>query len=60
MASQQDDELIAMPERCSANAHVKGMHNYLAMWEKSVDSIDEFWGAQACMPNILSASHDDC
>ena len=31
----------------SANAHVAGMHNYLAMWEKSVDTTDAFWGAEA-------------
>ena len=30
-----------------APAHIKGMHNYLATWEKSVNSIESFWGAQA-------------
>ena len=40
-------ELYKIPERVSADAHVKGMHNYLTTWEKSVDSVEEFWGNQA-------------
>ena len=36
-----------IPERVSANAHIKGMHNYLSMWETSVDEVESFWGQQA-------------
>ena len=42
-----DDELIKIPERVVATAHIKGMHNYLTTWEQSVDSVDAFWGQQA-------------
>ena len=56
MSKQEQDELIAMPERVSANAHVKGMHNYLAMWEKSVYDVDAFWGAQVLPRCRLAAA----
>lgn len=46
MNNAHDEELIAVPERVSANAHIKGVHNYLAMWERSVDNVEEFWGNQ--------------
>lgn len=36
-----------MPECASAGAHVVGMHNYRSIWERSVDSPDEFWGEEA-------------
>ena len=41
------EELYKIPDRVIAPAHIKGMHNYLTTWEKSVDVTDEFWGAQA-------------
>ena len=47
MATKSEDELVAIPERAVANAHIKGMHNYLSTWEKSVDDVDEFWGKEA-------------
>ena len=50
-ARKEQDELIAVPEHAAPNAHIKGMHNYLATWEKSVDSVDEFWGGQAPLPD---------
>jgi len=43
----EEDELYKIPERVSANAHIVGMHNYLSMWEKSVDDTDAFWGREA-------------
>ena len=43
----RQEELYKIPDRVIAPAHIKGMHNYLTTWEKSVDATDEFWGAQA-------------
>ena len=31
-----EEEIHQVPECVSAGAHLQGMHNYLAMWEKSV------------------------
>ena len=45
--SLSQEELYKIPERVVANAHIKGMHNYLSTWEQSVDSVDQFWGQQA-------------
>jgi acetyl-CoA synthetase len=47
MATTTEDELIPIPEGVAEGAHIKGMHNYLSTWEKSVNDVDEFWGAQA-------------
>ena len=41
------DELYKIPDRVSANAHIKGMHNYLTTWEASVEKTEEFWGREA-------------
>ncbi|KAL1499677.1 hypothetical protein AB1Y20_011874 [Prymnesium parvum] len=43
----EEDQLTPIPERAVANAHIRGMHNYLSTWEKSVDETDAFWGAEA-------------
>ena len=42
MAAKKDDadELYKIPERVSANAHIKGMHNYLTTWEASVEKTE--------------------
>ena len=34
------EEIYAVPESVSAGAHIKGMHNYLSVWEKSVNDVD--------------------
>jgi len=47
MAQREEEELYKIPERVAANAHIKGMHNYLTTWEKSVDDVDAFWGREA-------------
>ena len=39
--------MYKIPERCSENAHIKGMHNYLSTWEASVNETEAFWGREA-------------
>jgi len=36
-----------VPESVSAGAHLQGMHNYLAMWERSVTDPTAFWAEEA-------------
>ena len=48
MAAKKDDadELYKIPERVSANAHIKGMHNYLTTWEESVEKVDDLYSGE--------------
>jgi len=43
----EQDALIDIPSTVSAGANVVGMHNYLAVWEKSVNDPQAFWMEQA-------------
>jgi len=47
MASEDHDTLIDIPSSVSTGANLVGMHNYLAMWEKSVNDPQAFWMEQA-------------
>jgi len=47
MASEEQDALIDIPSTVSTGANLVGMHNYLAMWEKSVNDPQAFWMEQA-------------
>lgn len=40
-AKKQEDEVVAVPDCVSEGAHIKGMHNYMSMWERSVNAPDE-------------------
>mmetsp|Transcript_52063 Transcript_52063/g.111354 ORF Transcript_52063/g.111354 Transcript_52063/m.111354 type:complete len:651 (-) Transcript_52063:377-2329(-) len=42
-----NDELIAVPDCVSEGANLVGMHNYLSMWEKSVNDPTAFWAQEA-------------
>ena len=46
----EQDALIDIPSTVSAGANVVGMHNYLAVWEKSVNDPQAFWMEQARAP----------
>lgn len=52
----EQDALIDIPSTVSAGANVVGMHNYLAVWEKSVNDPQAFWMEQACPP-LLRKPH---
>ena len=59
MGTDEQDALIDIPPTVSAGANVVGMHNYLAMWEKSVNDPQAFWMEQArrrCASHIHTAS----
>ena len=47
MASEEQDTLIDIPSTVSTGANLVGMHNYLAMWERSVNEPQDFWMEQA-------------
>ena len=47
MGTDEQDALIDIPPTVSAGANVVGMHNYLAVWEKSVNDPQAFWMEQA-------------
>ena len=50
MGTDEQDALIDIPPTVSAGANVVGMHNYLAVWEKSVNDPQAFWMEQAPPP----------
>ena len=52
MASVEKDELIDIPSSVSTGANLVGMHNYLAMWEKSVNDPQAFWMEQARLDRL--------
>jgi hypothetical protein len=56
----EQDALIDIPSTVSAGANVVGMHNYLAVWEKSVNDPQAFWMEQVrlrrCANHIHTAS----
>jgi len=43
----KQEEIYSIPEAVSSGSHVRGMHNYLATWERSVDESDAYWLEQA-------------
>ena len=51
----REEDLIGVPECVSEGAHLTGMHNYLSMWEKSVDDPKAFWAEQARIEARLAA-----
>ena len=42
MGTDEQDALIDIPPTVSAGANVVGMHNYLAVWETSVNDPQAF------------------
>ena len=50
MGTDEQDALIDIPPTVSAGANVVGMHNYLAMWEKSVNDPQSYWMEQVPPP----------
>jgi len=45
--AERDDEIYGVPETAASGAHIRGMHNYLATWERSVDDTQAFWAEEA-------------
>lgn len=45
--NDRDTEIYGVPETAASGAHIRGMHNYLATWERSVDDTQAFWAAEA-------------
>ena len=43
----EQEELYDPPRAAAEGAHVCGMHNYLTMWERSVDQPESFWADEA-------------
>ena len=44
---ERETEIYGVPETAASGAHLRGMHNYLATWERSVDDTHAFWAEQA-------------
>ena len=59
MGTDEQDALIDIPPTVSAGANVVGMHNYLAVWEKSVNDPQAFWMEQARLRRCASI-HTAC
>ena len=57
MGTDEQDALIDIPPTVSAGANVVGMHNYLAMWEKSVNDPQAFWMEQARLRRCANHIH---
>ena len=60
MGTDEQDALIDIPPTVSAGANVVGMHNYLAVWEKSVNDPQAFWMEQASLRRCASHIHTAC
>ena len=56
MGTDEQDALIDIPPTVSAGANVVGMHNYLAVWEKSVNDPQAYWMEQALSATAQATS----
>ena len=56
-STEEQDALIDIPSTVSTGANLVGMHNYLAMWEKSVNDPQAFWMEQARLHRLCHLCH---
>ncbi len=47
MANEEERTILYPPEELSKNAYVKNMDEYKAMYDRSINDVDAFWGEMA-------------